>query len=115
MIVRVLDNYLKAQRKHAGLSQEEIGRLLGYRKYWQVGRHENSRTIPPLLIALAYEVIFQVPVAGLFTGIHATIAHVIEENLATLEKELQARKMAGHLPVMRDQTLKWLHHRKTSK
>lgn len=112
---RVLDNYLRAQRKHAGLTQQEIGRLLGYRKPWQVGRHERSQTTPPLLIALAYEVIFQVPVAALFTGMRATAALVTEEKVAALEKDLLTRKSAGHLPMVRAQKLKWLRHRKASK
>lgn len=115
MTVHVLHNYLRAQRKHSGLSQREIGGLLGYRSQWQVSRHERSRTTPPLPIALAYAVIFQVPVADLFPGLQSTVAHATEKNLAALEKDLQTRALAGRLPVARSQTLQWLHQRQTTR
>lgn len=115
MTDRVLGNFLRAQRKRSGLSQQEIGRLLGYKNQWQVSRHERSHTAPPLLIALAYEAIFGVPVAILFTGMYTTVARVVEGNLATLEKDLLSCECARHPPVAHAHKLKWLNDRKASK
>ncbi|MGO9010646.1 MAG: helix-turn-helix transcriptional regulator [Bryobacteraceae bacterium] len=115
MTDRVLGNYLRTHRKRSALSQQEIGRLIGYKNQWQVSRHERSRTAPPLFVALAYEAIFRVPAATLFTEMYATVTHVVEGNLAALEKDLRSRKSGGHLPMAHTQKLKWLSNRKASK
>ena len=114
MTDQVLGNYLRTQRRSAGLSQREIGRLLGYRNHWQVSRHERSRIAPPLLTALAYEAIFRVPVAALFTGMYDTVARVIEGNLVTLERDILAHGSSGHLPIGHAKKLRWLNDRKAA-
>lgn len=114
MTDRVLGNYLRAQRKASGLSQQEIGELLGYKNQWQVSRHERSRTAPPLLMALAYEAIFRVPVSVLFSGMYATVAHVIDGNLASLERTLASRGSTENLPKAHIRKLKWLTNRRIS-
>lgn len=65
-------------------------------------------------MALAYEALFRVPVATLFTGIYTTVAHVVEGNLVALEKDLLSRKSGGHLPLVHTQKLKWLSERTAS-
>jgi DNA-binding XRE family transcriptional regulator len=115
MAKRGLGNYLKTHRKRSGLSQKEIARLLGYKNQWQISRHERSKTVPPLLVALAYEVAFQLPVAALFTGMYATVKHVIEENLVALEKDLRSRKSVERLTTAHRRKIKWLDERKQSK
>lgn len=114
MTDRVLGNYLRAQRKASGLSLHEIGKLLGYKNQWQVSRHERSRTAPPLLIALAYEAIYHVPVSVLFSGMYATVAQVIDGSLTSLERTLASRQSAENLPSAHLRKLKWLNDRKKS-
>jgi DNA-binding XRE family transcriptional regulator len=97
------------------LSQQQIARVLGYRDQWQVSRHERSRTSPTLFIALAYKKIFRVSVSALFSEMDAAADHMVEENLATLEKELRSRKPAARLTKAHRQKIKWLDERKQSK
>jgi len=69
-----LANCLRSHRRRVGLSQEELGRLLGYHDETAVAKHERFKTMPPFLTALGYEVIFGVSVSALFPGITQTIA-----------------------------------------
>ncbi len=80
-----LVNYLCVNRRRAGLSQWELGQILGYRDEDAVARHERFRSLPPFLIALGYEVIFQQPVSEIFPGLRQTVAFGIERRLAEFE------------------------------
>jgi DNA-binding XRE family transcriptional regulator len=113
MTQRVTQNHIRKHRKKTGLSQREVSLLLGYRNQWQVSRHERSDTMPPLLAALAYEVIFQVPVSIIFSPMHGTAVKTIERNLADFERALTER--AGGRPPRGTiaHKLKWLKNRRT--
>lgn len=110
---KTFGNYLRAHRKQAGLSQKELGRLLGYKRSWQVSRHEISETAPPLMIALGYQEIFKVPLTAIFTGMHKTVVELVEGNLAELEKDLQNQDAKGRQSNDTAQKLQWFKHRKT--
>ena len=116
MTKRVLGNYLKMHRKRSGLSQREIGQLLGYKEPWQVSRHERSRTVPPLLAALAYEAPLRNPGRGtIHVGMYGTVVNAIETNVANFENNLRSREPATSTPMVNTQKLEWLRSRKTSK
>jgi transcriptional regulator with XRE-family HTH domain len=112
MQTRMFGNYLRRHRRRAGLSQRELGVLLGYKDQAQVSRHERSETLPPLVIALAYEVIFQVPVSTLFLEIHDDMKIVIEERLGELESTLQDRSAAERSAGSIARRLEWLVNRR---
>jgi hypothetical protein len=103
-------NRLRSHRKRSGLSAREIGALIGYKNYWQVSRHERLVSAPPLLAALAYEVLFQVPVSAIFVGMHAMAATLVEQNLAAFERILTDRG-TGQSARLNTQKLKWLKER----
>lgn len=106
-----LGNYVRTHRKRAGLSQRELGLVLGYDNEAAVSRHERLRSLPPLLIALGYEAIFRVPVSEMFAGLHEVVEQAIEGRLAELERNLQhrsRRRAAG------EHALKWLSERRGS-
>lgn len=109
---QVLGNYLRTHRKRSGLTQRELGLFLGYRDEGPVSRHERSKTVPPLIAALAYEVIFRVPVSALFSGLHAEVKRTMEGHLAALEEDLQQRNGRGHGANETAQKLIWLTQRK---
>src|ERR1019366_2329433 len=88
---RILPNYLRTYRKRSSLSERELGLLLGYENRGQASRHEQSKTYPPLAIALAYEAIYRVPVSTLFLGMHDSVKTTIDKRLAAMEKDLQGR------------------------
>jgi transcriptional regulator with XRE-family HTH domain len=105
-------NYLRTQRKRSGMSQREVALLIGYEDDGQISRHERSQTIPSLVTALAYEVIFKESISALFPGIHEHVEGVIEKKLAELEENLQSQSGKGRAAKVVAQKLIWLKERK---
>lgn len=106
-----LASYLRYHRKRSGLSQREIAQLLGYPDQEPVSRHERSRSVPPLTIALCYQAIFRVPVADLFLGHYENTRRTIEERLAKMEHDLQQRSAKDRDAVMTARKLEWMWER----
>jgi len=80
-----LDNYLRTERRHARLSQEEIAFLLGSRDGAQVSRYERGRRLPSLETAFAYEAILAIPVRELFLGIFQQVDLEVKARRRILE------------------------------
>jgi transcriptional regulator with XRE-family HTH domain len=109
-----LVNYVRAHRKRAGLSQLELALILGYRNEGVISRHELFRSVPPLLMALGYEVVFQTSVSELFPGLRETIENAIESSLAEFESALrtqQTQAARSQVPVITHK-LEWLKERR---
>lgn len=99
-------NYLKTHRRRLGLTQREIGKLLGYSDPGQISRHERATSVPPLEAALAYEVIFHVPIALIFVGIRDAIARDVDARLAELTTALRTSEATDS--KLTAQKLAWL-------
>jgi DNA-binding XRE family transcriptional regulator len=108
---QIVRNYLKVHRRKSGLSQRELGFLVGYVNEGQVRRHERSRTTPPLLVALAYEIVFQVPVSAIFVGIQSSVAHSVEKSLGEFKTDLERGMEGRRSSRMALQKLQWLTDR----
>ena len=106
-----LASYLRYHRKRSGLSQREIAQLLGYPDQEPVSRHERSRSMPPLIIALCYQAIFRVPVSDLFPGHYEKTKRTIEERLAKMEHDLQQRSAKDRDAAMIARKLEWMWER----
>lgn len=104
-----LGNYIRAQRRKFGLTQRELGLLIGYAHGHAVSMHERSTQAPPLLIALAYEIVFEIPVARLFTGFHSAVIQSVAGNIQNLKAEIEGR--AGASDFKKSQWLLQLHQR----
>jgi len=115
MTLEQLANYLRTHRKKSGLSQRELASILGFLTEIQVSRHERSITIPGLLIALAYEVIFHVPISKMFPGLHITVEAGVEERLAELEHELHQSTAKGRKATSIARKIEFLSERKNPK
>jgi hypothetical protein len=109
-----IENYLHAHRTMAGLSEREVGILLGYADEGAVSRHEQSKTLPPLLSAIGYEIVFKKPIAELFPGIRETVEKRIEEQLLRLEEDLQQKHGEGRRRSRIAQKLAWLSERRNT-
>ena len=105
-----MGNYLRTYRKRSGLSQLDVGLLLGYRTKAQVSRHERARTQPPLVIALAYEVIFHAPVSALFAQAHANARRSVDKKLVAFEIRLNG---TGRVKRATAQKKAWLTEHRT--
>lgn len=67
---RKLPNYLRASRKQAGLSQDDLAFLLGCETGTKVSRYELFRRQPGLPTVFALEAIFRKPARELFAGMY---------------------------------------------
>jgi DNA-binding XRE family transcriptional regulator len=106
-----IGNYLRSHRRRSGLSQRELARIVGYLTRFQVARHEESAAIPVLMIAIAYEVVFRVPLREIFSGLYTTIETKIESELSTLEQKLQESTAKGRKAEVIARKLEWLWER----
>jgi len=79
-----LPNYLLANRKRLGLSQNEVGFLLGNQNGSKVCRYERYARTPSLETALALEAVFQKPARELFSGLYQRVEREITERAKTL-------------------------------
>src|ERR1700693_2677534 len=91
MVTPKLENYLRTYRKQSGLTQHEVGFLLGCENGAQVSRYEKRHRLPPLETALACEEIFGVPVGELFAGVRQAVGKDIEKRRLALRARLQTK------------------------
>jgi DNA-binding XRE family transcriptional regulator len=106
-----LVNYLRVHRTAAGLSQRDVGLILGYGDPEAVAQHERFRSLPPLLTALGYEVMFQVPVSEIFAGLRCVMEESIEKHIGEFEMGLRSREIEGFRAKTHEQKLRWLAER----
>jgi len=111
---KALANSLRLHRRRTGLSQGDLGRLLGYDDESAVAKHERFKAMPPFLVALGYEVIFRVPVSELFPGVAETVALGIEARLDGLERALRHGGDIARPTAAATRTLEWLEARRRS-
>jgi hypothetical protein len=109
---RKLANHLRTHRKRSGLTQRQVGALLGYQKDVQISRHETSKAVPLLVSALGYHIIFRVPMHSLFPGIYEEVRESIEGRLRELETTLHGRSVKGPEAEVIAQTLMWMMDRR---
>jgi len=109
---RELGNYLRSHRRKSGLSQRQLGQILGYENEVQVSRHERSETVPPLNRALGYHIVFRVPIAALFPGIYEDVREAVETQLGRLEIRLHSSTVRGREAEAIARILVWMMERR---
>ena len=114
MAAHKLENYLRTYRKKSGLTQREVGFLLGWKSGGSVARYEKRRRLPPLATALAYEAILGVPLSQLFAGIHDAARKNIQKRMLELRSKLQAKTSKGSEALLDAHKLRWLSGRENS-
>jgi transcriptional regulator with XRE-family HTH domain len=115
MAQQPLANYLRSYRKRSGLSQLELARLLGHDREGQISRHERACNVPPLPAALAYQAVFQVPIAELFPGLYRSIEREIETRLVAFELSLQEKDAKDSDGNATAHKLEWCSERRQAK
>lgn len=108
---RRLLNYIRMHRRRSGLSQRDLEEVLGYCE-GSVSQHEQFRANPSLRTALAYEVIFRIPIADIFSGLRESIEEQIESRLAAMESKLGQRSGRDHSANATARKLIWLAQRR---
>lgn len=105
-------NTIRVHRRGAGLSQREVGWVLGYPNEGAMARHEQCRATPSLRIAIAYERIFHIPVSEIFGGLSDEVGGDIEMRLAQLEERLGQRSARERDAMTTARKLMWLAERR---
>jgi DNA-binding XRE family transcriptional regulator len=114
MVDKTPHSYLRTHRRQSGLTQRELATILGHITEGQVSRHELGDNIPPLAVALGYEIIFGVSVSQIFPGVHATVARAIEARLSDMEQVLQQKSAKGRDANAIARKLEWICERRHS-
>lgn len=83
-----LSNYLRMHRRKAGLSQDEVGFLLGARGGAKTCRYERCARVPALRTVFAYEVMFRTPASELFRGLYRAVEKDVLERATVLRYKL---------------------------
>ena len=87
-----LSNYVRMYRRRIGLSQDEVGFLLGKKSSAHISRYEHFCRVPNLESALALSVVLQVAPRELFAGEYRKIAEEVCEQAERLEGLLNFRE-----------------------
>lgn len=83
-----LNNYLRAKRKRAGFTQQELAFLLGSRSGAKVSRLEHKIRTPDLKTAIACRVVFGTPIDDLYPGICNSVKENVIERARLLSRKL---------------------------
>jgi transcriptional regulator with XRE-family HTH domain len=88
MAARSVQNYLRTVRKESGLTQDEVGFLLGSPNGGIVSRYEQFNRLPSLETAYALEALFGMPGRELFAGTFDKAKRQLAKRAKILEKRL---------------------------
>ena len=89
---RKLTHYLKTYRKRAGLTQDEVAYLLGYKSGAKISRLERMKRKPTLVDLLGYEVLFRAPVRDLVAGLFEEVERSTVRRIGVLARKIHRRK-----------------------
>jgi transcriptional regulator with XRE-family HTH domain len=103
---------LRTHRRRSGLTQRELAGILGCISKDQVSRHERGKNIPPLPVALGYEIVFGVPVSQIFPGVRSSLARAIETHLDDMEQALQQKSAKNRRANAIARKLEWICERR---
>ena len=79
-------NYLKTYRKNLGLSQRELGYLIGYQNNVRICHLEKGRSDPSFRESIIFELLFEKPSSRIFRNLYFEAALEFADRLAPLEQ-----------------------------
>lgn len=82
--------YLRTYRKKFGLTQREAALLVGMETGQIVSRHESKVRMPGLKTAIAYQIVFDVPLRALFPEIYHEVELGVLRRAEALRSMLEA-------------------------
>ncbi len=92
-----MPHYLRRYRLRAALTQKEMAHLLGCQSPATVCQYEAGKREPDLRTALAYRVIFGLPVEVLFPGIHREVEQDVLIRAGRLSNQMTGAQGIPHL------------------
>jgi DNA-binding XRE family transcriptional regulator len=104
MASRKLPNYLRSYRKRLGLSQREVGFLLGGLTGDSISTHERFRKQPGIEGMFAYAIVFRSLSRDLFSGVFQDAERTVRRRARRLAEKLAkqpSRANARKLELLR--------------
>ena len=92
-----MPHYLRRYRLRAALTQKEMAHLLGCQSPATVCQYEARKREPDLRTALAYQVVFGLPVDALFPGIHREVEGKVLIRAGLLSEQMTGAKFTPAL------------------
>ncbi len=71
-------NNLWIFRKHVGLAQKSVAKLLGHRSTSVISEYENGRLLPSLSTALRLAVVYNRPITELYPDLYRQIQEEVQ-------------------------------------
>ena len=99
MTSNYVGTYLRFLRRKNRLSQRDLAQILGSVSAAQISRHERSISLPTILTAFGYQVVFQQPVSEIFPGLFHAVEVGVEERLHEFECKLSAANGQASAPA----------------
>jgi transcriptional regulator with XRE-family HTH domain len=90
MKTKKLPHYLGMYRKRSGLSQDELGYLLGSNDGSKICRYEKRHRFPSLDTSFAYGVVFGIGPGELFAGRYEHVETNVLERIQSMYTKFQA-------------------------
>lgn len=84
--------YLRTYRKKFGLTQHEVAELVGMDTGQIVSRHEGQTRIPNFKAAIAYQIVFDVPLRALFPELYKEVEREVLERACALRDRIEQEK-----------------------
>jgi transcriptional regulator with XRE-family HTH domain len=109
-----LPNYLKRFRKRTGLSQDDVGFLMGAHTGAKICRYERFVREPTLHNALAFAALFRRPMRELFDGLYRQVDKRVSARTRTLARKL-ARSKPSRRTARKLETLQAIIDERSSK
>lgn len=81
--------YLRTHRRTWGLTQRELGCLIGSASSAQISLYENGKRAPKIEVALACQAIFGVAPSIMFPDTYALVEEEVMRNMAQMDLALQ--------------------------
>lgn len=107
MTSKPVGTYLRFLRRKSGLSQRDLAQILGSVSAAQISRHERSRSLPTMLTAFGYQVVFQEPVSEIFPGLFHAVEVGVEERLREFEFKIDNSDAKGPTPAPVESHVEW--------
>lgn len=84
--------YLRTYRKKFGLTQREAALLVGMETGQIVSRYESKVRTPSLTTAVAYAIVFDVPIRALFPEIYLEVEQLVLSRALALKTWLEKQR-----------------------
>src|SRR2546426_115737 len=85
--------YLRTYRKKFGLTQREAAELVGMVSGQIISRHESKVRVPNLMTAVAYQIVFDVPLRALFPELYQKVERSVLERACALRDQILAKRI----------------------